>query len=175
MNYHVGLLLCLFFSIAAQAADPEYNYYRDKGAIRGHDTVAYFSLEPGDKAVKGKAEFNHFWRGVTWYFANAENRKKFIVNPERYAPQYGGYCAFAVGKNFTTSIRPNSWAIIDGKLYLNHNKASQRLFLKNIDKSIALADANWPKVLKNCEHRGRCRKAESERKGRNRRESLVLQ
>lgn len=143
----------------AFAADHVYNSYRDKGAVRGYDVVAYFSLEAGDKAVKGKPEFATVWNGVPWYFSSAANLEKFTANPEAYAPQFGGYCAFAAGQNFTTSIRPNSWTIHKGKLYLNHNSSSARIFRKDLDTSIALAEANWPSVLERCERRDNCRKA----------------
>ncbi len=157
-----ALIICIALSQfitfqPAHAADPFYNSYRDKGAIRGHDPVAYFSLKPGAKAVKGKKEFSYEWEGVTWYFSSLKNLKAFKENPTAYAPQFGGYCSFAVSKNFTTSIRPDSWLIHEGKLYLNHNSASQRLFSKSIDNSLAEANNNWPTVLTRCERRNNCR------------------
>lgn len=149
-----GLLL----TNAAFAADPTYNSYRDKGAVRGHDVVAYYSLPEGAKAVKGKKEYMTVWQNVPWYFSSQANLTAFEQNPESYAPQFGGYCAFATSKNFTTSIRPDSWLIHEGKLYLNHNGASQRLFKKNLEASLIEANDNWPSVLKRCEKRGNCRK-----------------
>ena len=159
----LALVLAAGFALVAAggawAADPTYNSYRDKGAVRGHDVVAYFSLEPGAKAVKGKPEHAVVWQGVAWYFSSAANLQKFKANPEAYAPQYGGYCAFASSKNFTTSIRPNSWLIHNGKLYLNHNWVSKRMFISDLEQSIEQADANWPALLKRCEKRGNCRRA----------------
>lgn len=147
-----------FFSYAVDA--PIYSH-KTKGAITGTDVVAYFSLPPEEDAIKGNDEFTYQWQGATWKFSNETNRQKFILNPEHYAPQYGGYYAFAVGsgkKGFTTSIRPNSWTISDNKLYLNHNRSSYKLFIKNIEKRISKADAHWPEVLTVCEKHGRCRK-----------------
>ncbi|MFT7560935.1 MAG: YHS domain-containing protein [Flavobacteriales bacterium] len=158
MNIRAFVLLLSLLSPSIFAADPPYNSNRNKGAIRGYDPVAYFDLEPGAKAVKGRAKYAYIWKGVRWNFATQDNLRKFQSDPDAYAPQYGGYCAFAVGKGFTTSIRPNSWQIHDGKLYLNYNDASLKLFNKNIEGRIVKASSNWPEVLKNCEKHRNCRK-----------------
>ncbi|MCL6417377.1 YHS domain protein [Aestuariirhabdus sp. Z084] len=153
------LLLFLTSSGLIWAADPEVFSHKRLGAIKGYDPVAYFSLNPGDPAVKGKEEYKHVWKGTEWRFSNAQNRDAFIANPERYAPQYGGYCAFASAHNFTASTRPDSWSIIDGKLYLNHNSASEKNFLEDPSSYIARGQENWPNLLKRCEERGACREA----------------
>ena len=150
----IALTIC---ALSAQAADPAI-YETKKGAIRGADPVAYFSLEAGDKAVDGTDEHTYEWQGATWKFANAENRDKFIADPEKYAPQYGGYCAFAVSHNFTKSVKPDVWEIVDGKLYLNFNRTAYRKWKKDVDGSIERGDANWPTVLSSCEEHGNCRK-----------------
>ena len=154
------LCLCLLvvFSNHTLAADPPIYSHEKLGAIRGADVVAYYSLLPGDKAVMGKQEYNYKWQGATWYFSSQQNMDAFILDPGAYMPQYGGYCAFAIGHNFTTDIRPNSWTIVDGKLYLNHNNSSRKMFNKKVEKRIAKADENWPEVLKKCEKRNKCRK-----------------
>lgn len=149
-----GLLLTM--SLLAQAADPAI-YANKKGAIRGADTVAYFSLEEGAKHVKGSDEFTHQYMGATWKFSSAENRDLFDADPERYAPQYGGYCAFAVSHDFTKSVNPNVWKIVDGKLYLNFNRTAFRKWNKDLNASIVRGDQNWPNVLKSCEEHGNCR------------------
>ncbi len=149
----------LFISCYAFSADPEFNSYRDRGAVRGYDVVEYFSLSSDAKAVKGRDEYAVVWRGVTWYFSSKDNLDKFKKDPVAYAPQYGGYCAFAASKNFTTSIRPHSWLIHKGRLYLNHNSASLRLFLKDLEGSISSANENWPLVLERCEKRDNCRRS----------------
>jgi len=113
-------------------------------AIKGTDTVAYFTES---KAVPGSEEFTHQWQGATWQFASAENRDLFAANPEEYAPQYGGYCAYAVSKNQTAPIEPEAWKIVDGKLYLNYNQDVQETWEKDIPGYIEKADANWPGVL----------------------------
>lgn len=149
-------VLLMTSALSARAADPDV-YATKAGAIRGYDTVAYFSLQPDDKAVKGSDEFTHEYMGATWKFVSAENRDLFAADPEKYAPQYGGYCAFAVSHNFTKSVNPNVWKIVDGKLYLNFNRIAYRKWDKDLDASIVRGDANWPTVLTSCEEHNNCR------------------
>ena len=130
------------------AAEPEetIQYFTDGAglAIRGTDPVAYFT-EGGP--VAGSSEFTYTWNNATWQFASAENRDLFVANPEQYAPQYGGYCAWAVSQGYTAAIDPNAWKIVDGKLYLNFNKGVQRRWERDIPGNITRANANWPGVL----------------------------
>ncbi|MEO0854018.1 MAG: YHS domain-containing (seleno)protein [Cyanobacteria bacterium J06648_11] len=115
-------------------------------AIRGADVVAYF-VE--DRYVPGNAEFTYEWGGAIWQFANAENRDAFARSPARYAPQYGGFCAWAVSQNYTAPVDPAAWEIVDGKLYLNFNASVQRRWQRDIPGNIAKGDRNWPGVLNN--------------------------
>lgn len=147
INYLLSILLLSIFSTVALAADPDIYSHKKKGAIKGADAVAYFSLKEGDKYVKGSDEFTHEWNGATWKFSSQENLDKFSANPEQYAPQYGGYCAFAVSHNFTKPTNPDAWRIVDGKLYLNLSKGVQKKWLKDVPGNIARADKNWPSVL----------------------------
>jgi hypothetical protein len=110
-------------------------------ALKGYDATAYFQH---GKPVKGSPEFSHTWNGATWHFESAQSRDLFKANPERFAPQYGGYCAWAVSNNYTADIDPNAWKIIDGKLYLNYSKSVQRKWEPEAAKRIADADRNWP-------------------------------
>lgn len=116
-------------------------YAEDGIAIGGADPVAYFT---DDTFVAGSTEHTYEWDGATWQFASAENRDLFAASPEEYAPQYGGYCAWAVGQNALAAIDPNAWSIVDGKLYLNANKRIQNRWSEDIPGNIALADENWP-------------------------------
>lgn len=141
------IFVIILASSAVFSDQPEIYTHRFKGAIKGVDVVAFFTLPVGAKAVKGSDEFTYEWRGATWKFSSEENRKKFSRNPQKYAPQYGGYCAFAVAHGFTTSPRPNHWFIADGKLYLNNNKNSFHKWLEDKENKIARADENWPDVL----------------------------
>ena len=113
-------------------------------AIRGADPVAYFTES---QAVKGNAEFEHKWNGATWRFSSQENLDLFAANPEQYAPQYGGYCAKAVSEGNLASIDPESWKIVDEKLYLNYSPAVQQQWSQDIPGNIALGDGNWSGVL----------------------------
>ncbi|MEM6275809.1 MAG: YHS domain-containing (seleno)protein [Pseudomonadota bacterium] len=133
----------LAFTSPAFAAEPP--VFAEGGiAVRGTDVVAYFAE---GKQGDGSAEFAHEFMGATWQFASAENRDAFAADPEAFAPQYGGYCAYAVSQGYTASISPNAWTIHDGKLYLNFNKAVRSLWARDIPGRIASADANWPSVL----------------------------
>ncbi|MDJ0837751.1 MAG: YHS domain-containing (seleno)protein [Acidobacteriota bacterium] len=120
--------------------------FQKKGkAIRGYDTVAYHLQ---NRPVEGKDAHTHQWNGATWYFASRANLNSFKADPEKYAPQYGGYCAYAVAKGSTAKTEPDAWKIVDGKLYLNYDRGIQKKWEKDITGYIEKADANWPKVLK---------------------------
>ncbi|MEB3213565.1 MAG: YHS domain-containing (seleno)protein [Leptolyngbyaceae bacterium] len=136
---------------ASASADPcaasaeQVGVFVDGGlAIRGADPVAYFTQ---GEAVIGSAEFEYEWSGATWRFASAEHRDLFADNPEAYAPQYGGFCAWAVSQGYTAPVEPDAWRIVDGKLYLNYDQKIQERWEQDIDGNIALADDNWPGVL----------------------------
>ena len=110
-------------------------------AVRGTDVVAYVTE---GRPVVGRAEFTHAWRGADWRFASAANRDRFATDPERYAPAYGGFCAYAVSEGYTAPIDPAAWKIVDGRLYLNYDRSVQRRWARDIPGRIARADANWP-------------------------------
>ena len=112
-------------------------------AIEGYDPVAYF--EEG-KPVEGDSDHAHEWMGATWYFASAENRDLFAADPEKYAPQYGGYCAWAVSNGYTAKIDPQAWSVVDDKLYLNYSLDVQKQWSQDVPGNITKADANWPGI-----------------------------
>lgn len=114
-------------------------------AIDGYDPVAYFT---DGKPVEGSKRFEHSWNGAVWRFASAEHRDLFAAEPERYAPQYGGYCAYAVANGGTADIEPDAWTVRDGKLYLNYDQEIQAKWRLDMAGYIAKADANWPKLLR---------------------------
>ena len=110
-------------------------------ALRGHDPVAYFTEgrpRRGDPALAAD------WGCARWLFATAANRDAFLAAPERYAPQYGGFCAWAVAQGYRAPIVPEAWRIVDGKLYLNASRSVQRRWERDIPGFIARADAVWP-------------------------------
>ena len=112
-------------------------------AVRGTDVVAYVTE---GRPVAGRAEFTHAWRGADWRFASAANRDRFAADPDRYAPAYGGFCAYAVSEGYTAPIDPAAWRIVDGRLYLNYDRSVQRRWERDIPGRIARADANWPRL-----------------------------
>ncbi|MDH3582343.1 MAG: hypothetical protein OEM91_17190 [Hyphomicrobiales bacterium] len=112
-------------------------------AIEGYDPVAYFKA---GKPVRGLSEFTATHAGATWHFASAANRDAFSANPQAFAPQFGGYCAWAVSQGYTAKIDPQAWKIVAGKLYLNYSKGVQRRWAKDIPGNIANGDANWPGI-----------------------------
>ncbi len=110
-------------------------------AIRGYDPVAYFM---DSKPMKGDSKFTHSWGGATWQFTSAAHRDRFAQSPEKYAPQYGGYCAYAVSEGHTAEIDPNAWKVLDGKLYLNYSLDVREKWQKEQADRIMKADKNWP-------------------------------
>jgi YHS domain-containing protein len=130
---------------AAHAASPEIFTARFSNlAVGGYDPVAYF--EAGAPA-KGDKQFSYDYAGATWRFSSAANLEKFKAEPSTFAPQYGGYCAWAVSQGYTAPGNPENWAVRDGKLYLNYNDKVQADWLKDPDGFITKADGNWPAVL----------------------------
>lgn len=109
--------------------------------LKGYDTVGYFTQ---GKPVKGSKQYEYEWMGAKWHFSSAENRDLFAKNPEKYAPQYGGYCAYAVSQGVTADIDPEAWKIVNGKLYLNLSQSVAKIWSKDIPGYIAKADKNWP-------------------------------
>lgn len=119
-------------------------YSTDGNAIAGFDPVAYFT---DGEPVKGSESFTCMWNGAKWHFASESNRLMFEEMPEQYAPQYGGYCAYAVSQGYTAKVDPKCWKIVDEKLYLNYNMEIQEKWEADQFEYIMYADANWPKVL----------------------------
>ena len=121
-------------------------------AVSGFDAVAYFVAE---NAVKGDGKYEYVWNGAKWLFSSQENMDKFKQNPEAYAPQFGGYCSYAVSRGYTADGDPNAWKIVDGKLYLNYNQKAKDEWEKNQEKSIEDGNNNWVEFQKKKpEHKG---------------------
>jgi YHS domain-containing protein len=129
---------------AAAKTAPIYTGLFNNIAVSGYDPVAYFTA---GKPVKGSAAHKISYKGAEFHFASAENLAKFRANPAAFAPQYGGYCAWAVSQGYTASGDPMVWKIVGGKLYLNYNREVGDRWSKNIASFIKAGDANWPKLL----------------------------
>ena len=137
----IAAVLPLF---AASKADP-INKDGSDVAIKGYDPVAYFTQS---RPVKGSSAFTYQWMNSTWWFASAEDRDEFATNPEKYAPQYGGYCAYGVSQGHTAPIDPEAWTIVEGKLYLNYSKGVKKTWSEAIPQHIDEANRNWPGLHK---------------------------
>jgi YHS domain-containing protein len=133
----VCLLLTIFCGIAVGKSPV------DDLAIKGYDPVAYFSA---GKALKGNESFTFQWHGMTWYFLTKENRDLFATSPKKYAPQYDGYCAWALTETRKAITDPKVWKIVNGKLYLNCSREAYGKWRKDIPGNIKKADANWLKL-----------------------------
>lgn len=131
--------------VAAQTSKPVvFADFSSKLTLDGHDPVAYFTA---GKPVKGVAQHTVTWNGAAWRFASAENKAAFENEPAKFAPQFGGYCAWAVAEGYTAKGDPSAWRIVDGKLYVNYNAAVQKTWEKDIAGHVKKGGANWPKVL----------------------------
>jgi YHS domain-containing protein len=130
----------------------EVNTSADGLALRGFDAVAYLTAEA---AVKGDPRYEFAWNGAKWYFSSEENMNKFKADPVAYAPQYGGYCSFAVSKGYTADGDPEAWKVVDGKLYLNYNQDVKKMWEAEQEQRIRDADMNWAGFkTKKPEHKG---------------------
>ncbi len=126
--------------LSAKRQFADYNVDSDKVAIHGYDTVAYFTE---GKPMKGSADFSHAWQDARWQFASATNRDLFTADPDRYAPQYGGYCALGLSAGEYADIDPNAWTIVEDKLYLNNTMEYREAWRKAPKAYFATADYNW--------------------------------
>lgn len=113
-------------------------------AINGYDPVAYFTE---NRPVEGSAAHTERWNGVIWRFASAENRDLFAADPEKYAPQYGGYCAFAAAKNQFAKTEPDAFTVHEGKLYLNYDQGIKRRWDGDKEAFIEAANGYWPGLV----------------------------
>ncbi|MDU8913988.1 YHS domain-containing (seleno)protein [Aestuariicoccus sp. MJ-SS9] len=128
---------------AGLAREPE--TYQERGiAIDGTDPIAYFTE---GAPVPGSEAITLDWRGATWRFASAGNRAAFEADPTRYAPVFGGYCAYAASKGCLAPTMPEAWTVYEDKLYLNANLRARELWLQDVPGNIAKGLANWPGIL----------------------------
>ena len=139
-----ALLFSLQINTSFAKESEVYTGFWSNKAVSGYDTVAYFTE---GKPVKGSSKFKYKYQGAEWFFSSAKNLDLFKNDPEKYAPQYGGYCAWAISQGHTASADPKQWNIQDGKLYLNYDASVQKDWLKDKANFIELANKNWPSVL----------------------------
>ncbi|WP_420550280.1 YHS domain-containing (seleno)protein [Litorivicinus lipolyticus] len=137
-------MLVTVSTLAAAATDPVYTSRFSNNALGGYDAVSYHA---GSPPQRGDTAFSHDYMGATWLFANAANRMAFAASPAQYAPQYGGYCAWAAAQGYTASGDPMQYSVVDGRLFLNYNASVKRNWEADIPGFIKAADANWPGLL----------------------------
>jgi YHS domain-containing protein len=135
----------ILFSAACNRSQAQEVFAPSGKAINGYDPVAFFTES---KPVKGTDANSYQWHGATWYFASPQNLDSFKTAPEKYAPQYGGYCAYGTAEGHKAPTKPETWTIEDGKLYFNYNLNVKKEWDKNRKTLIQKADANWP-IVKN--------------------------
>ena len=128
--------------MSARADDRSVNRTKDGVGIQGYDPVSYADGKP----TRGTQDIEFTFEGTRYRFQTVANRERFAMDPQRYLPQYGGFCAYAVSRGYTASIDPLAWRSVDGKLYLNYSKRVQRLWEEDIPGNIAKGDANWPGI-----------------------------
>lgn len=138
------LFLLLGLPAISAAVEPVYTGFRSQYAIQGYDTVAYFTQ---NQAVQGEPEFQSEWQGTVWLFSNAEHKALFDADPEAYAPQYGGYCAYAMADGKAVRVDPTAFSVVDGKLYLNFSQRIQSRWEANTSTFIERANPHWMTLL----------------------------
>lgn len=112
--------------------------------MAGYDAVSYFN---GNAPVLGQSDYTLMWKGAEWHFASAENREAFERDPRAFAPQFGGYCAYAMSQGKLSSTDPNAWKVVNGRLYLTHSPAVERVWSSASAEYIRLAEGYWPVIL----------------------------
>ncbi|GGD61164.1 hypothetical protein GCM10011514_26450 [Emticicia aquatilis] len=146
MKSKISQFIILFVFVSGSIFAQEKTIFQKNGvAINGYDPVAYFT---DNMPVKGKETLSFDWNGVKWQFSSDTNLALFKANPEKYAPQYGGFCAYGVSENHKSPTDPNAWTIVDEKLYLNYNPKVKELWTKDIPNRIKKANDYWP-LIKN--------------------------
>ena len=140
-----GAVLLALSGVATHASKNQFalNVDANGNAVAGYDTVAYFTAA---KAIRGKPEFAHAWRGARWLFASAAHRDQFAREPEKYAPRMGGFCAIGVANGRMQEVDPELWLMVDGRLYLYLDVAVRDAALADLQASIAEAEQRWDSI-----------------------------
>ena len=136
------LLVYLLTACRTEAKKPEI-FAQDGKAILGYDPVAFFKKKA---PVAGADSLSYTWKGAEWLFSSRENLENFKSNPEQFAPQYGGYCAFGTAAGHKAPTETNTWTILDDKLYFNYNADVKAKWVKDQKALIEKADKNWPEL-----------------------------
>lgn len=149
-NISLGFTLFIFIMLFAGACGTQtyssgaalVSKTADGLAIRGYDAVAYRTIEA---ATQGSPQYEYAWQGAKWLFVSAENRDRFAANPETYAPEYGGFCAWSMSQKNVMAADPEVWKVVDGKLYLIQNEMVKEVWEKSQPDLIKESNENWQK------------------------------
>lgn len=133
----------VFFIFTQNAIAQSEIFATTAGAINGYDPVGYFT---DSKPIEGKKEHSLEWKGETWYFTSSQHLEAFKSNPEKYAPQFGGYCAYGMSRGYKAKTDADAWTIVDGKLYLNYNVEVKKTWSEKKSELIEQANQNWPTI-----------------------------
>ena len=139
----LAILVFILMGVACNAQQPSEVFAPSGKAINGYDAVAFFT---DSMPVKGTDNFTFQWKDVNWYFASQKNLDAFKAAPETYAPQYGGYCAYGTSQGHKAPTKPETFTIVDGRLYFNYNNSVKKAWDKDRPALITKADAAWPEV-----------------------------
>jgi len=143
MKKLVLIITGVLFTTLSLYAQKSAVFAKSGKAIRGYDPVAYFT---DGKPVEGKEELVYNWSNANWYFSSRQHLDLFKANPVKYAPQYGGYCAYGLSRGYKASTVPEAWTIDKGKLYLNYSLSVRNDWDKNRQERIQKADSYWPQI-----------------------------
>ncbi|NRF37661.1 YHS domain-containing (seleno)protein [Pedobacter foliorum] len=143
MKLLFSALILVWFTTGSVYAQKSEIFAPAGKAIKGYDPVAFFKIS---KPVKGNDSLSYTWKEAKWLFANKENREDFMADPERFAPQYGGYCAYGTAKGHKAPTQAETWTIVGDKLYFNYNNKVKGLWAKDQEAFIKKADENWPEI-----------------------------
>ena len=139
-----SILLFLTTILLARDSGEAIDVDRRGRALRGHDVVSYYQLETDANATSGSKQHAFSWKGADWWFSSEENLTLFRTDPEKFAPQYGGYCSVAMAQDKVVDANPDAWVIRDGKLFLFARKRGRTGWREEPEKHIELADGFWP-------------------------------
>ena len=142
--FMLTLVISSTSSNAQKLQDKYFDNLNSNGVIiDGYDPVAFFT---DSMPVKGSANYSYNWKGADWLFASTEHLDQFKADPEKYAPQFGGYCAYGCSQGHKAPTKPETWTIVSGKLYLNYNGDVKKMWTADRDALIEKANTNWPTV-----------------------------
>ena len=120
-------------------------FHKDGVALRGYDVVAYFK---DNMAIRGDKNYSFTWSGLKWYFSSADHLSLFEEFPDKFLPEYGGYCAFGAANGYKAKPKMSTFLIHRGKLYLNFAQYVKKRWIESLESKIQAADKQWSATKK---------------------------